>query len=334
VYLAGVGLAWAALRSATPINVWPGAPLVVSSVAASGLLAMAFASAEDTLAEHAFGWRQLAALGSGVLVVVGVVTAGLSIAEDAWSGYVEEPSRLPAFLASEVDIPGIGPFRVLVLADEGDRVAWSITDADGPSLASWGHVVADEVVADLDLRVQELLAGQDPAAAAALGSRGIRYVVVPADGLTDELGGRLGAQLDLVGQPVSDGLILRVTTWLPRWSLLPAEAADALTLGRPLPAGVTPVTLAPGDVGGAGDLLVLADPAGPDPGWAVTVDGAVVESTQLGNVHVWEVEGGPIEVARAGTTPRLTLVGLQALLVLLAVSLSLRAPRFAREERS
>ncbi len=332
VYLAGVGLAWVALRSGGPAGIWPGAPLLVAALAAAGLLALAFTFAEDALAEHGFGWRQVASLLAAALVAVGVVAAGVSVAGTAWEGYSDEADVLPAFLASEVDVDGVGPFRVLVLADDGEDgtdLRWSVTDADGPTMASWGHVVADEVEADLEAAVTALARGQDPALAAELGRRGIRYVVVPPDGASDALTARLRTQLDVVEQPVASGLVLRVTTWLPRWTVVPSvAAAEAVAGGAPLPEGADAVPLADHDEDGG--VLVLADPTPDEPQWQVVQDGQPVDAVVQDGLVRWELAPGPVTVEHVAATRRRVLVGLQGLVVALALSLSLRAPGFAR----
>lgn len=332
VYLAGVGLAWAVLLVGGPAGVWPGAPLLVAALAASGLLTMAFTLAEEALAAHGFGWRQVAAFAAAGLVVVGIGAAGLSVGGTAWEGYRTETDTLPAYFASEVDVDGVGPFRVLVLADAGDDAAdvrWSVTDADGPTMASWGHVVDAEVDEDLGAAVEALTRGQDPAAGALLGRRGIRYVVVPGAGRSETLDTRLQSQLDLVAQPVADDLVLRVTTWAPRWSVVPTDAAaDALTAGSPLPAGQDVVALDEHD--GAAGVLVLADPTTATPEWEVVQDGNVIEPTVLDGTARWELDEGEVTVRHTDRIVRRVLVGLQALAVALALSLSLRAPGFAR----
>ncbi len=334
LYLASVGLAWVAARQGAEAAIWPGAPLIIAALVAAGLLTIAIASAEAELTEHDFGWRQLAAVGTAVVVLVGVVAAGLSVAGSAWEGYSSGDGPLPAFLASAVQADGIGPFRVLVLGAEDDVVRWSITDADGPSAASWGHEVAPDVLELLDARVTSLIDGRDPGAAADLGRLGVRYVVVPEGDRSEALDAALGAQLDLVGQPVAQGLVLRVTEWMPRWSVLPTSAADAVASGRPLDAGVTATPLED-RVDALGGLLVLADPVSEDgaPFVVRAADGSELPQTRTGDVVTWTLPTGPIEVERSGDLGRLALVALQAALVLLAVSLSLRAPRFAREGR-
>ncbi len=331
VYLAGVGLSWLVLRGGGPAGVWPGAPLLVAALAAAGLLALAFTFAEDALAEHGFGWRQVASLLAAGLVVLGVVAAAAGVGRTAWDGYRTETDVLPAFLASEVEAEGVGPFRVLVLADagtDGTDVRWSVTDADGPTMASWGHVVADEVERDLGAAVAALARGQDPASAAQLGRRGVRYVVVPDDGASPVLTARLRSQLDLVEQPVADGLVLRVNTWLPRWSVVDAAAAAALAEEGVLPAGTDPVPLADHD--GAGGVLVLADPSPTEPEWQVVQDETVVAPQVRDGLVTWELGPGAVTVEHVHETRRRVLVGLQALVVALAFSLSLRAPGFAR----
>ncbi|MFT6804092.1 MAG: GT2 family glycosyltransferase [Nitriliruptoraceae bacterium] len=332
VYLASVTLAWLIARTGAAAPVWPGAPLAIAALAAAGLLTIAIASAESELGAHDFGWRQMASIGTVVVVCVGVVAAGMSIANQTWEGYTEDDGPLPAYLASEVDAAGIGPFRVLVLGESDGLLRWSITDADGPSAASWGHAVAADVMALLDVRVAAVVGGRDPGASADLGRLGIRYIVVPEDVGSDSLSAVLAGQLDLVAQPVARGAVLRVTTWMPRWSVVPEEGIASLASGRPLPAGMAVTPLADHTQGAPG-VLVLADLVSSDeaPFRIKAVDGDELSPRRVGDLVAWTLPASAVEISRRSTTPRSVLVTLQGLLVLLAISLSLRAPRFARE---
>lgn len=336
VYLAAVFGAWRVALLGEATSVWVGAPLVIAALAAAGLLVGAVAGAEEQLGGHDFGWRQLGAVGVAVVVVVGTLSAGLSVVNRAWQGYGDE-SPLPAFMATETGVEGIGPFRILVVGDEPGGVRWTLTDPDGPSAASWGHTVAPEVVDILDEQVGSLLGGVDRAAAAELGRLGIRYVLVPDDGLSDRLTSVLDGQLDLVSEPVPDGAVYRVTTWMPRWSVLPATAADAIAAGRPLPPGTaaTVVPSPPERIEEPGALLVLADPVDPQrPGLAVvTDDGEEVPSRVVGDVVTWELPDAPVRVEPVGRSLRLSLLVVQAVALALTCSLALRAPSFAREGR-
>ena len=331
LYLAGVGLSWVVLRSGGPAGVWPGTPLLVAALAAAGLLALAFTLAGDALADYGFGWRQVASLVAAVLVVAGVAAAGVGLVGSAWDRYRTQADVLPAFLASEVDVEDVGPFRVLVLADagaDGSDITWSVTDADGPTMASWGHVLPEDVEADLAAAVAALVRGQDPAAAASLGRRGIRYVVVPEEGSSEPLAARLRSQLDLVEQPVADGVVLRVTTWLPRWTVLsPTVSLEALADGDPLP-DEDPMGLSAHD--GTPGVLVLADPSPAVPQWQVQQGGEVVEPVITDGLVAWRLGDGEVTVEHAHATRRRVLLTVQAVVVALALSLSLRAPRFAR----
>jgi GT2 family glycosyltransferase len=335
VYVAAVFGAWRVALFGEAVTVWVGAPLVIAAVAAGGLLVGAIAGAEAQLGAHDFGWRQLGAVAVAVVVVVGTVAASLSVVSSAWEGYGDE-QPLPAYIATEVDVEGIGPFRVLVLGDDGESVRWSITDPDGPTAASWGHTVAPEVVDVLDDRVAAVLGGADRGAAADLGRLGVRYVVVPTELDSDRLLGVLDEQLDLIRQTGADGAVYGVTTWLPRLAVVSSAGVDAIGAGWPLPPAVT-ATRYDEDLAVADSAsLVLADPVDPaEPGVVVVdADGGDVAPTVVGDVLTWSL---PSDEASVDTVPdrvRTALLVLQAFVFVTVVSLALRAPRFAREATS
>lgn len=336
VFLAAVGAAWRLALLGPATAIWVGAPLVVAALAAGGLLVSAIDGAEEGLGAHDFGWRQLAAVAVAVVVVVGTLASAGSVVGTAWQGYSEE-SPLPAHLASEQQVEGVGPFRVLVLGDAGADVRWAITDADGPSVASWGHRLAPAVAAQLDAEVDAVLGAGAIDAAARLGRLGIRYVVVPDEGASERLLAALGEQLDLDRQPTPAGAVYAVSTWLPRWSVVPADATDALAAGRPLGPGQQARAVTPELVEGeSGELLLLADPVVPGaPGVeVVTADDEVVAPTRVGDVTAWQLPADPVEVRRVGSERRLGLLAVQVVVLLAVVSLSLRAPRFARDSRA
>ena len=328
--LVGVGASWLLLRAGADAPVWPGGPLLLSALAGSMLLGVAFSSAPRLLGAHAFGWRQVATGATVAVVVLGVAASAAAVASGTWDGYSRTVGTLPAFLATEPE--AVGPFRVLVLADDGDEVHWQLTDADGPSAATLVTelpAAARQVVSE---RVDQVLSDADPDAAGLLGPLGVRYLVVPEQGRSERLEELLTAQLDLTAQPVAEGLVHRVGTWLPRWSLLDADAAQRLAeTGRP-PADAEPVAVVPGAGPTAGGVLVHADVAAGDQ-WIVSLDGDPVEARELADVRGWDLPAGATPEVDPRRSWRPLLVAGQGLLWLLALSLTLRAPRFARRAR-
>lgn len=328
--LVGVLTSWLLLRAGATAPVWPGVPLLLSALAGSMLLGVAFSAAPKLLGAHGFGWRQVATGATVAVVVAGVAASVVAVSFGTWDGYARTTGALPAFLATE---PGaVGPFRVLVLADDGDEVRWQLTDADGPSAAT---LVTDLPAAGrelVDARVDEVLSDADPDAAGLLGPLGVRYVVVPEQGRSERLEELLTAQLDLTAQPVAQGLVHRVGTWLPRWSLLDPGTAEVLAdTGRP-PAGSEPRPVDPGETPSTGGVLVHADVAAGDQ-WVVTIDGEAVQPRDLGDLRGWDLPAGTTPEVEPRRSWRPSLVAGQALLWLLALSLTLRAPRFARGPR-
>ena len=324
--LVGVGTSWWLVRAGLDAPAWAGGPLLLSALAGAMLLGVAFSAAPNLLGAHAFGWRQVATGATVAVVVVGVAASVLAAGRGTWDGYARDDGALPAFLATEP--AAVGPFRVLVLADDGDEVRWQLTDADGPSAATLVVDLPDDTRALVASRLDALLSDADPDAAGLLGPLGVRYVVVPEQGRSDRLEELLTSQLDLTAQPVAEGVVHRVGTWLPRWTLLDAADAEVLAAtGRP-PADLVPEPVEPGDETGGG-VLVHADAGGGDE-WLVRVDGEVLEAEELGDVRGWELPAGstPEFVPRRSWRP--LLLGGQLALWLLALSLTLRAPRFAR----
>lgn len=325
--LSGVGLAWWLVRLGADAPLWPGTALLPAALAGAVLLVVAFSAAPNVLGAFGFGWRQLATAASTVVIVVGVGAAAIASVTAPWEAYERDVVALPAFIGTEPT--GVGPFRVLVLADDGGVVQWQLTDADGPSVATLSIGLPEDAEARLADVVADVLGDADPDAAARLGPLGIRYVVVGAQGRTDRLQSVLRDQLDLTPQPVAEGLVLRVDSWLPRFSSVPGDVVGELVERGVLPRATLAVPLAEDGRVPAGNVLVEAD-VSPGP-WQVQADGVALEPVQAGPVLTWEVPpDAVVQVVPARRTERLLRVASQGALLLVALSLSLRAPRFAR----
>jgi GT2 family glycosyltransferase len=331
VALAGAGAAWWLGRTAAPT--WPGLALLLTAAAFAGALAVAFATAEAQLTRHAFGWRQLAALGTGVAVAVSLVVAAGTLVRGPWDAYAVDDPPLPAFLTTAAAEEG--PFRALVLAVVDGEVRWEVVDGQGPSMAAHGlpsDVAGDEVAAPA---VAALLGGGDPGAGARLAALNVRYVVVPEGGDDPALDDLLRAQPDLEPRPVAEGRVLTVAGWLPRAAIVDADAAERLASEGTLPpdAEVRPLTAVErgryrGSTATPG-TVVLAEPA--DDGWVATANQQRLPRRGDGPLRFEEVPAGAVvDVHHAGGVPRTLAVTGQLLALLLAISLALRPPRFAR----
>jgi GT2 family glycosyltransferase len=331
--LIGATGAWWLDREA--VGAWAGAPLVITAGAYAGLFALAFATAEAQLTRYGFGWRQLAALATSVAVAVSVTSVAWTLVRGPWDAYaIDEPS-LPSFVTTAAVEDEDLPFRVLVLADDGEQVRWDIVPGPGPTMAAYGVPVDPAARSLAEAAIEDLLTGRDARAADRLGALNVRYVVVPAAGVSDELDATLRSQLSLQARPVASGRVLTVDGWFPRAIVVPAgpdEAAverDELTpdtafdLLRPLEQGAYRGTVtAPG-------TLMLAEVS--DGGWEVAV-GDIRLTPQRGDlVRVADVPPGPsVTISHAGDIPRSLAITGQLIALLLVVSLALRPPRFAR----
>ena len=311
---------------------WAGLPLLLTAAAFAGLFALAFATAEAQLTRHAFGWRQLASLATAVGVTVSLLTVGGALVREPWDTYAVAEPPLPSFVMSAaVDD---GPFRVLVLGDQDGRVSWDVVEGTGPTMAAYGVPESVPAVEFVGAAVDDLLTHRDPGAADQLGLANVRYVVVPAGGVTADLDSALLGQVGLEPQPVSAGRVLSVSGWMPRAAALSDAVAEeiAATGARPEDADIT-------EIAGAGDAryrgvlesegsVIVAEIA--DDGWQAVVDGREVVPARQPFVHFRELPAGRIEISHAGTTPRSLAVTGQLLALLFAISLALRPPGFAR----
>jgi GT2 family glycosyltransferase len=320
----------------TSAATWPGTALFLTAASFAGLLAVAFATAEAQLTRHAFGWRQLAALATGLAVAVSLAVVATSLVRGPWSAYEVDSPPLPAFLATAAAEGE--PFRVLVLMDRDGEVHWEVVDGAGPTMAAYGapaEAAGTDLVAPL---VADALSGRDPTASARLGTLNIRYVVVPPGGESPELDDVLRAQPDLEPRPVAAGRVLSVTGWLPRAALLPAADATALAERGTVPpdAEVRPLRAAEaGRYRGSSTIPGFAVVAErPDAAWVATAnDQRLPRASALDDPTLVFGEipaGAAVEVLHPGGVARTLAVTGQLLALLLAISLALRPPSFAR----
>ncbi len=338
--LAGVAvtasvLGWLAGRAGS--LPWPAILLLVAAAAYAGLLAVAFASAEAVLTQHEFGWRHLAVAGSFALVAGAVLAMAGTLLTGPWDAYAIDDDPLPTFVttAAEQD-----DFRVLVLADEGEEVAWEVVDGAGPSMAAYGIDRPRAVATELDAVMDEALSGANRGAMGRLGTLNVRYVVVPETGTSARLDALLRDQLALEPRPVTTGRVLRIGTWVPRSVVVPATAAAALGARGEVAEDARWDVLAPreegfaGEVDASGTLLVAeawdGDWEARSGGVQLDVEPALAGATMAADV---EQGGEVVRVEHMGDARRSVAVTWQVLAVLLTVSLALRPPGFARALR-
>lgn len=333
VVLLAVFGAWGLGRAGQDAIAWPGTLLLVAALAYAGLLATAFTTAGEYLRAHAFGWRQIAAVVAAAVVTLGGIGAGLHLVTQPWDTYAVGEEALPAFLSAEQDVPG--PYRILVVSDDGTVIDWDLTGPDGPTMVRFGMPTSIELSELVDGALQDMVAGVSPAASAELGLANVLYLYVPEGGRSERLETMLADQFDLEPQPVAAGLVYRVSRWVPRAAYVSPNAAIAIDRRGELPPDADPVPLERtaddtygGRVPGAGTVL-LAEPA--DPGWEAWADGRELERRTAGGLTRFSVpaDAGGVEVRYGRQTRRTLVVSLQAFAALLAVSLVLRPPSFA-----
>lgn len=330
--LLGATGAWWLDRAAAAA--WAGLPLIVTAAAYAGLLAVGFAAAEAQLARHAFGWRQVATLATAVAVVLSLVDVAGALVRGPWSAYAVASPTLPAYISTAAAEAPDEPFRVLVLAEQDDAIAWEVVEGAGPTMAAYGVPDATPAMDLVGGVVDDLLTGRDLLAASRLARLNIRYVVVPEGATSDALDTALRSQLGLDPRPVTAGRVLVVDGWLPRAVVVDPAAVDTVGLGGAPEDGIG--RLVPDGPGryvgrsGAGGTLLLAETAAPE--WQVRADGRrLTVEERDGLVAVPEVPADArIEITNAGDTPRSLAVTGQLLVLLLVISLTLRPPRFAR----
>ncbi|MCC5947669.1 MAG: glycosyltransferase family 2 protein [Nitriliruptoraceae bacterium] len=335
--LAGAVGAW--LLDRTLAATWAGLPLLITAAAFAGLLAFAFATGEAQLARHDFGWRQLAAIGTAgvVAVSIGVVVATL-FTDDLERYRIDDPV-LPSFVVAAAQEDG--PFRVLALADRGDEVSWEVVDGRGPTMASTGVPVPAEAQGALEDTVRDLLAGVDPRAADRLGALGIRYVLVPEGAQSEALDTALLGQISLDPRPVATGRLLAVESWVPAAAVLPTEELAAIDRPEDVRDRLDITTLrADGPGRFVGTLPVTATivlPDVDDGSWIAELSprdtsgvSSRVTPEESTPMRFVDLPAGEVVLVHEGAAARGLAVTGQLLGVLLAISLALRPPSFAR----
>lgn len=334
--LTGVVAAWALGRAGADAATWPGVPLLLAAGALAALVMLAMADAPEALSQHAFGWRQTAVVGALAVTGAGAAVAAVAVvAGDPWAAYAVGEPPLPSFVTAEDAT--VGDYRVLTLAEDDDGgVRWDLTGEHGPSMLTYGLRPDAGLLDAVGRSVEEILAGGDPGAASRLGLANVRWVVVPPGGAGEILDAALPSQVDLEPQPVADGSVHQVASWLPRVVHVPAATAVALQHRLELPEDAvlhpfrrdSPSSYR-GPSSGAGAVLV-AEGAGS--GWEAHADGALApEPGSLLLRFRVEAAADEVVVARRASVADRALLGVQAAALLAAVSLMLRPPRLARE---
>ncbi len=347
------GLVWADAQGWLPVATpAPEAMLAPAAMALGVAVGMGVIAFESDLRAHGFGWRQVAAVVSGIALVVGAVPTVFDTGNGRW--YLPSGGLERAFAFFDDDAPG---YRVLWLGDPdvlpvsgyrlNDDVSYATSDDGLPTLTDrWPgspqgptQLIEDSIRAAAD--------GQTTRLGRLLAPMAVRYIVLPNAAAPRPLGGvqrpadpalvdTLAGQLDLVEVAVNSAYVVYRNE-----AVLPARSAIAPGAGRG-----TVYDVSAADLDGAtavledrtgdttfegpltGESTVLHSAAAAD-GWRLEVDGRAVPRTKLfGWADGYEVGDAGDGVLRYDTSPlRYGIVLVQLAFWALALTALVRAMR-------
>jgi GT2 family glycosyltransferase len=327
---AAVLAAWQAKGLGSRVTDWPAGLLVPGAVALAAATGLGLAGMGQAIRklDVRFSLRRVTA---AALVLFGAVT-GLVVAghlvRGAWSPLeaIDSPA-LPATVTRS-------QARVLWLAGRPDHgVDFAVTGPRGRTLLDPGRppaVAAD----DLGSVVTDIVQARTHRAGSMLRMFGIGYVVVRPGAEADRLVDLVARQQDLDARPTEQaglfqGPAVPRTAWVVPGEDPPAEVQALLTSpDEPVPVP-DPDT---GQVAASGPGTVVLPVPGAEV-WSASVGGAPLEpTTALGWAQGFRLPAGTsgsLEVRRTGQDRRLTLLLVQALLVLATVATMARPTRVA-----
>jgi GT2 family glycosyltransferase len=321
---------WQAKGLGPRVTDWPAGLLVPGAVALAAAIGLGLAGMGQAIRklDVRFSLRRVTA---AALVLFGAVT-GLVVTghlvRGAWSPLeaIDSPA-LPATVTRS-------QARVLWLAGRPDHgVDFAVTGPGGRTLLDPGRppaVAAD----DLGSVVTDIVQARTHRAGSMLRMFGIGYVVVRPGAEADRLVDLVARQQDLDARPTEQaglfqGPAVPQTAWVLPGEDPPAEVQALLTSPEePIPVP-DPDT---GQVAASGPGTVVLPVPGAEV-WTASVGGVPLEpTTALGWAQGFELPAGTsgsLEVRRTGQDRRLTLLLVQAVLVLAAVATMARPTRVA-----
>ncbi len=315
---------------------WIPALLLPSALALAGLATLAARSITDHLRAYNFGLRQLLAAGCAAVLVAGLGGGLYRLVTDPWSGVRIANDLVPAFVAADGD--HVGPYRILLLSEGDERLAWDVTDDSGPSMLEFGTTPSETLTEAFSRAVASIGLG-DPRAAGDLALLNVRYVVIHDRDGSERVARMLAGQPDLEPLPSGAGQIFEVATWLPRAVVVPADVADTADDAAQLvntkaleESGLRPTAPGTYDADVQPGWLLLSE--APSQRWNVQVDGQPLARARGVPGNVYEVpRAGRLEVTPGGESRHLVVVLIQLLVVIAIVSLALRPPRSGAARR-
>jgi GT2 family glycosyltransferase len=322
--------AWQAKGLAPRVTDWPAGLLVPGAVAWAGACGLGLAGLVPAIRKLnlRFSLRRVAAVALALFgAVTGLLVAGTLVRGD-WSPMqaVDSPA-LPATVTRS-------QARVLWLAGRPDHgVDFAVTGPEGRTLLDPGRPPA-AAADDLGSVVTDIVQARTHTAGSMLRMFGIGYVAVRPGAEADRLVDLVARQQDLDARPTEQaglfqGPAVPSTGWLIPGDNPPAEVQGLLTSStRPVPIpdpanGQVRAT-------GPGTVVLLVPEAS---AWRARADGARLQpTTALGWAQGFKLPAGTagnLEVQRTGDDRRMTLLLIEALLVLATVATMARPTRVA-----
>jgi GT2 family glycosyltransferase len=327
---AGLLAAWQAKGLAPRVTDWPAGLLVPGAVAWAAACGLGLAGIVPAMRRLnlRFSVRRVAAVALALFsAVTGLLVVG-NLVRGAWSPLeaVDSPA-LPATVTGS-------QARVLWLAGRPDHgVDFAVTGPKGRTLLDPGRPPA-AAADDLGSVVTDIVQARTHTGGSMLRMFGIRYVAVRPGPEADRLVDLVARQQDLDAKPTEQAGLFKgpdvpQTGWVVPGDNPPAEVQGLLT------SSVNPTPVpdpASGQVRatGPGTVVLLVPEASV---WRATASGARLEpTTALGWAQGFKLPAGAagdLEVQRTGQQRRLTLLLVEALLVLATVATMARPTRVA-----
>jgi GT2 family glycosyltransferase len=327
---AGLVAAWQAKGLAPRVTDWPAGLLVPGAVAWAAAVGLGLSGLVPAIRrlDLRFSPRRVAAVALALFsVVTGLLVAG-NLVRGAWSPLqaVDSPA-LPATVTRS-------QARVLWLAGRPDHgVDFAVTGSKGRTLLDPGRppaVAAD----DLGSVVTDVVQARTHTAGSMLRMFGIGYVAVRPGPEADRLVDLVARQQDLDARPTEQAGLFQGPAvpqggWVIPGEDPPAEVQGLLTSStRPVP--VPDPASGQAQATGPGTLVLPVPEAGV---WRATAGGDRLEpTTALGWAQGFKLPAGAagnLEIQRTGEDRRLTLLLIEALLVLATVATMARPTRVA-----
>ncbi|MFL6217230.1 MAG: glycosyltransferase [Actinomycetes bacterium] len=327
---AGLVAAWQAKGLAPRVTDWPAGLLVPGAVAWAAAVGLGLSGLVPAIRrlDLRFSPRRVAAVALALFsVVTGLLVAG-NLVRGAWSPLqaVDSPA-LPATVTRS-------QARVLWLAGRPDHgVDFAVTGPKGRTLLDPGRppaVAAD----DLGSVVTDIVQARTHTAGSMLRMFGVGYVAVRPGPEADRLVDLVARQQDLDARPTEQAGLFQGPAvpqggWVIPGEDPPAEVQGLLTSStRPVP--VPDPASGRAQATGPGTLVLPVPEAGV---WRATAGGDRLEpTTALGWAQGFRLPAGAagnLEVQRTGEDRRLTLLLIEALLVLATVATMARPTRVA-----